>query len=123
LPPTAQTVLVALLAAFLASPRAAPAIAAEPIVVASKIDTEGALLGNMIAGAARGPPPAGHPQDPARPTNIVRAALWLARSTSTPNTPAMARLLPREADPVWKDAARGYAEVKRRDQARTAWFG
>ena len=49
--------------------------AARPVVVASKIDTEGALLGNMIAEAleARGIPVVRKIQ--LGPTNIVRAAI------------------------------------------------
>src|SRR5439155_2377698 len=52
-----------------------PAVAAGAVVVASKIDTEGALLGNMIAEviAARGL--AVDRRIQLGPTNIVRAAI------------------------------------------------
>ncbi len=88
------------------------------IVVASKIDTEGALLGNMIAVAlaAHGLPVERKIQ--LGPTNIVRAALLAGQIDLYPEyTGNGAFFFHREADPVWKNAAAGYAEVKRRDEA------
>jgi osmoprotectant transport system substrate-binding protein len=97
---------------------ATPAGAAEAIVVASKIDTEGALLGNIIAAAleARGLPVERKIQ--LGPTNIVRAALIAGQIDIYPEYTGNGGLFfHREADPVWKDAASGYAEVKKLDRA------
>jgi osmoprotectant transport system substrate-binding protein len=103
----------------------APARASDAVVVASKIDTEGALLGNIIADAieARGLPVERKLQ--LGPTNIVRAALIAAQIDLYPEyTGNGAAFFHREADPVWKDAARGYAEVKKLDAAQNhlAWL-
>ena len=87
------------------------AIAADrPIIVASKADTEGALLGNMIAEAleARGMPVERKIQ--LGPTNIVRAAILAGQIDLYPEyTGNGAFFFHREADPAWKDAAAGYA--------------
>jgi osmoprotectant transport system substrate-binding protein len=95
------------------------------VVVASKIDTEGALLGNMIAEviAARGM--AVERRIQLGPTNIVRAALLAGQIDLYPEyTGNGALFFHREDDPVWKNAAQGYAEVKRLDMAenRLAWL-
>jgi osmoprotectant transport system substrate-binding protein len=95
-----------------------PACAAGAIVVASKIDTEGALLGNIIATVleARGLPVERKIQ--LGPTNIVRAALIAGQIDIYPEYTGNGGLfLHRDADPVWKDAASGYAEVKKLDRA------
>ncbi len=104
---------------------ALPARAAEPIVVASKIDTEGALLGNMIAEiiAAHGLPVTRKLQ--LGPTNIVRAAILAGQIDIYPEyTGNGALFFHRESDPVWKNAAAGYAEVKKLDAAQNhlAWL-
>ncbi len=96
---------------------AAPA-GAGAIVVASKIDTEGALLGQMIAAllAARGLPVEKKIQ--LGPTNIVRAALLAGQIDLYPEyTGNGAAFFHREADAVWKNAAAGYAAVKELDRA------
>jgi osmoprotectant transport system substrate-binding protein len=95
------------------------AAAAAAIVVSSKIDTEGALLGNMIADVieASGLPVERKTQ--LGPTNIVRAALIAGQVDIYPEyTGNGAQFFHREADPVWKDARAGYAEVKRLDAAQ-----
>jgi osmoprotectant transport system substrate-binding protein len=99
--------------------------AAGAVVVASKIDTEGALLGNMIAElvAARGI--AVERRIQLGPTNIVRAALLAGQIDLYPEyTGNGAIFFHRESDPVWKNAAQGYAEVKRVDIAenRLVWL-
>ena len=96
----------------------APAMAAGAVVVASKIDTEGALLGNMIADllAAHGVPV--ERKIGLGPTNIVRAAILAGQIDLYPEyTGNGAIFFHREADPAWKDAAQGYAEVKKLDAA------
>jgi osmoprotectant transport system substrate-binding protein len=109
--------------AAVASPGAANA--GGPVVVASKIDTEGALLGNMIAElvAARGI--AVERRIQLGPTNIVRAALLAGQIDLYPEyTGNGAIFFHRESDPVWKNAAQGYAEVRRVDAAenRLVWL-
>jgi osmoprotectant transport system substrate-binding protein len=100
------------------------AYTAGAIVVASKIDTEGALLGNMIADvvAARGI--AVDRRIQLGPTNIVRAALLAGQIDLYPEyTGNGAIFFHRDTDPVWKNAAQGYAEVKRRAaENRLAWL-
>ena len=99
--------------------------APRPVVVASKEDTEGALLGNMIAEAleARGIPVERKMQ--LGPTNIVRAAILAGQIDLYPEyTGNGAFFFHRETDPVWKDAAAGYEAVKTldRDANRLVWL-
>ena len=98
--------------------------AAGPVVVASKIDTEGALLGNMIADiiAARGI--AVDRRIQLGPTNIVRAALLSGQIDLYPEyTGNGAIFFHRESEPAWKNAAQGYAEVKKLDaENRLVWL-
>ncbi len=118
LPPIVKTIAAALLAAAVILFPAAPANAAGAIVVASKIDTEGALLGQMIATLleARGLPVEKKIQ--LGPTNIVRAALLAGQIDVYPEyTGNGAAFFHREADPVWKNAAAGYAAVQQLDRA------
>jgi osmoprotectant transport system substrate-binding protein len=89
------------------------------IVVASKIDTEGALLGNMIVSLLEAHGLAVDNKLQLGPTNIVRAAI-LARQIDiypeyTGNGAVFFRL---EEDPVWKDRARGAAEVTTLDREK-----
>jgi osmoprotectant transport system substrate-binding protein len=103
-----------------------PATAADrPIVVASKVDTEGALLGQIIATAleARGLPVERRIQ--LGPTNIVRAAILAGQIDLYPEyTGNGALFFHLENDPAWKDAAQGYAKIKALDAAanRLLWL-
>ena len=105
---------------------AAPGRSAErAIVVASKIDTEGALLGQLIAGTleAEGLPVERRIQ--LGPTNIVRAAILAGQVDIYPEyTGNGAFFFHRETDPAWNDAAAGYAEVAALDktQNRLIWL-
>jgi osmoprotectant transport system substrate-binding protein len=97
---------------------AAPARAESAIVVASKIDTEGALLGNMVALMieAKGLPVERKIQ--LGPTNIVRAAILAGQIDLYPEyTGNGALFFHRESDSVWKNAATGYGAVKQLDRA------
>ena len=87
-----------------------------PVVVASKIDTEGALLGNMIALVLE------HAKVPVEsriglgPTKIVRGALVAGEIDVYPEYTGNAGFFhDRANDPVWKDAGAGFAEAKRLD--------
>jgi osmoprotectant transport system substrate-binding protein len=97
----------------------AGAARADPVVVGSKIDTEGALLGNMIllVLAQAGIPVASKLE--LGPTNIVRSAILAGQIDIYPEyTGNGARFFKLEADATWKDAARGYAAVRRLDRER-----
>ena len=89
------------------------------IVVSSKIDTEGALLGNMIlaALAARGLPVANRLE--LGPTSLVRAAILAGQIDLYPEyTGNGAFFFHQENDPAWKHWRRGYDLVKKRDLAK-----
>jgi osmoprotectant transport system substrate-binding protein len=95
------------------------------IVVASKIDTEGALLGHMIVALleARGLKVDNKLQ--LGPTNIVRAAILAGQVDLYPEyTGNGALFFHREEDPVWKDWARGAAKVAALDREKNgiAWL-
>jgi osmoprotectant transport system substrate-binding protein len=85
----------------------------QPVVVASKIDAEGALLGNMILALfqARGLGIENKLQ--LGPTNIVRAALLAGQIDIYPEyTGNGALFFHKEHDPAWKNWAQGYELVK-----------
>jgi osmoprotectant transport system substrate-binding protein len=93
-------------------------LAAGPVVVASKIDTEGALLGNMIAAVLAGNGIAVERKTQLGPTNIVRAAILAGQIDVYPEyTGNGAVFFHRESDPAWKHAADGYALIKGLDLA------
>ncbi|WP_103173049.1 ABC transporter substrate-binding protein [Paracoccus sp. SY] len=96
---------------------AATPLAAQDIVVSSKIDTEGGLLGNMILLALRD---AGQPvQDRLQlgGTPIMRDAIVAGQIDIYPEYTANGAFFFNEADsPVWKDAAQGYARVAELDK-------
>lgn len=103
---------------------AASAQAAE-VVVASKIDTEGSLLGNMIAAMLSAHGIAVERRLQLGPTNIVRAALLAGQIDLYPEyTGNGAQFFQRETDPAWKDPGKGYALVKQLDAERNhlAWL-
>lgn len=98
---------------------AATPLAAQDIVVSSKIDTEGGLLGNMILLALQD---AGLPvQDRLQlgGTPIMRDAITAGQIDIYPEYTANGAFFFNEADsPVWKDAAQGYARVAELDRAQ-----
>jgi osmoprotectant transport system substrate-binding protein len=98
---------------------------AEDVVVASKIDTEGALLGNMIATVLEREGLTIKNKIQLGPTEIVRGALIAGQIDIYPEyTGNGGRFFKREADPAWKDAARGYELVRDldRQQNRLIWL-
>ena len=108
------TAIAAVLLVFTGAATAAPAV-----VVASKIDTEGALLGNMILSMLGGHGVAVHNRLQLGPTNIVRAAILAGQIDIYPEYTGNGGLFfHTEADPVWKSWARGYAEVAALDRAK-----
>lgn len=109
-------ILCLLLASFVA---AAPGFAAAPVIVGSKIDTEGTLLGNMIAILLRRHGIPVENRIGLGPTQIVRQAILSGQIDIYPEyTGNGAFFFSRESDPVWHDAARAYAEVKKLDREK-----
>jgi osmoprotectant transport system substrate-binding protein len=96
------------------SPMGPPAQARDgTVVVASKIDTEGALLGNIILAVLRAHGLATENKLQLGPTNIVRAALLAGQIDIYPEyTGNGALFFHREQDPAWKNWERGYALVQ-----------
>ena len=95
------------------------------VVVASKIDTEGALLGNMIISVLRAHGLAVDDKLQLGPTNIVRAALLAGQIDLYPEyTGNGALFFHLEGDPVWKDRAQGAAKVAAldRQQNHLVWL-
>jgi osmoprotectant transport system substrate-binding protein len=120
-----KRVLGLLLGAVVALLPTVVSAAGDRIVVASKIDTEGALLGNMIVPLleARGLGVDNKLQ--LGPTNIVRAAILAGQIDLYPEyTGNGASFFHREEDPVWKDWARGAAAVANldREKNRLVWL-
>ena len=95
---------------------AAGTAAAKDIVVSSKIDTEGGLLGNIIYMALEN---AGLPVEDRLQlggTPIVRDALTSGQIDIYPEYTGNAAFFHNEADsPVWKNAAEGYARAAELD--------
>lgn len=95
------------------------ATAAPGVVAASKIDTEGALLGNMILAMLGDHGIAVRNRLQLGPTNIVRAAILAGQIDIYPEyTGNGALFFHMETDPVWKSWARGYARVVALDKAK-----
>jgi osmoprotectant transport system substrate-binding protein len=98
---------------------ARPAASAARIVVASKIDTEGALLGNIILAALRAHDLPAENRLQLGPTNIVRAAILAGQIDIYPEyTGNGALFFHLEDDPAWKDWAKGWALVRRLDREK-----
>jgi len=117
LPPIAKVLIAALLVVAAVPFPTALARAAGAIVVASKIDTEGALLGQMIAAVLEARGLAVEKKIQLGPTNIVRAAILAGQIDIYPEyTGNGALFFHRETDPAWKNAASGYAAVKSLDR-------
>jgi osmoprotectant transport system substrate-binding protein len=98
-----------------ASASAAP----PPVVVASKIDTEGALLGNIILSVLASHGISVRNDLQLGPTDIVRAAILAGQIDIYPEyTGNGALFFHHENDPVWMSRARGYAEIAKLDREK-----
>lgn len=96
--------------------RAAPA---RPIVIASKSDTEGRLLGHLIALILEGLGLQVEPRLGLGPTLIVRSALLAGEIDLYPEyTGNVAFFSGTETDPAWKSAGTAYRLAGRLDAAR-----
>jgi osmoprotectant transport system substrate-binding protein len=116
-----MAICAGLLALLPARGRAAEA----PIVVASKIDTEGALLGQLIAAVVEAQRLAVERRIQLGPTNILRAAIIAGQIDTYPEyTGNGAFFFHREGDTAWRDSSLGYAEVAALDKAqnRLIWL-
>ena len=114
-----------LLGAALALLPAAVGAAEAKIVVASKIDTEGSLLGSMIVALLEAHGLAVDNKLQLGPTNIVRAAILAGQIDIYPEyTGNGALFFHLDQDPVWKDWAKGAAKVAAldREQNHLVWL-
>lgn len=104
---------------------AGQARSAAPVKVGSKLDTEAALLGTLVLQvlAAGGIPTENRLR--LGPTKILRSAILSGEVDLYPEyTGNGAFFFDRPADPAWKDAAAGYALVRRLDAEanRLVWL-
>jgi osmoprotectant transport system substrate-binding protein len=99
---------------------AAPAaLAQDAIRVASKIDAEGALLGNMMLEMLEAAGIKTIDKLQLGPTNILRSAIIAGEIDAYPEyTGNGALFYSSQSDPVWQSAERGYARIKALDGAR-----
>lgn len=115
---------ILLLLSLATLPHAATAAPA-PVVVASKMDTEGTLLGTMITLLLARHGIAVESKIALGPTQILRRAILAGQIDLYPEyTGNGAIFFHREGDPVWRDAAQGYAAVKALDweKNRLVWL-
>ncbi|EPY4609973.1 glycine betaine ABC transporter substrate-binding protein OsmF [Klebsiella pneumoniae] len=96
-----------------------PLQAAEPVKVGSKIDTEGALLGNMILQVLESHGVKTINKIQLGTTPVVRGAIVASELDIYPEyTGNGAFFFKDENDPAWKNAQQGYEKVKRLDQEK-----
>ncbi|EKS3262925.1 ABC transporter substrate-binding protein [Klebsiella pneumoniae] len=96
-----------------------PLQAAEPVKVGSKIDTEGALLGNMIQQVLESHGVKTINKIQLGTTPVVRGAIVAGGLDIYPEyTGNGAFFFKDENDPAWKNAQQGYEKVKRLDQEK-----
>jgi osmoprotectant transport system substrate-binding protein len=117
---------VALALFFVALPAGwTSATAEDKIVVASKIDTEGALLGNIIRTLLEAHGLTVENKIQLGPTNIVRAAILAGQIDIYPEyTGNGALFFHMEENPAWKNWERGYSLVQalHRDKTGLVWL-
>ncbi|ALB55568.1 osmoprotectant uptake system substrate-binding protein [Cronobacter universalis NCTC 9529] len=104
---------------------AAGAQAAEPVKVGSKIDTEGALLGNVILQVLESHGVKTVNKIQLGTTPVVRGAITSGELDIYPEyTGNGAFFFKQENDPAWKNAQQGYEKVKKLDaeQNKLVWL-
>ncbi len=110
--PTRRLVLTGMAVCGLAPAKAE----ARPVVVGSKLDLEGGLLGEMMLLALGQAKIATENRLRIGPTSILRAALLSGAIDLCPEyTGNAAFFFHEDGDPVWKSAAAGYARAAKRD--------
>lgn len=93
-------------------------MASSPVVVASKIDTEGAVLGQVIVQTLRNAGIEVENRIQLGATNIVRQALINGEIDIYPEYTGNGAFFFDQADsPVWKNAEKGYQQVRELDKA------
>ena len=113
--------LARLAATPLAATPLANARAARPIIVASKIDTEGALLGQLIAQTLRAAAMPVETRLQLGPTRILRQALLSGAIDLYPEyTGNGAQFFHTQGDPAWHQAASAYTTVAQLDRAQNS---
>jgi osmoprotectant transport system substrate-binding protein len=113
------------LAGVFASATARAETAASPVVVGSKLDLEGGLLGEMILLALGQAKIAAENRLRIGPTSILRTALLSGAIDLCPEyTGNAAFFFHEDGDPVWKDAAAGFARAAKLDleKNRLVWL-
>jgi osmoprotectant transport system substrate-binding protein len=103
----------------------ATAASNDRIIVTSKIDTEGALLGNIMVALFEGHGLAVESKLQLGPTNIVRAAILAGQVDIYPEyTGNGAFFFHMEDNPAWKNRRAGYELVERlcREQNHLVWL-
>lgn len=101
-----------------------PLQAAEPVKVGSKIDTEGALLGNIILQVLESHGLKTVNKVQLGTTPVVRGAITSGELDIYPEyTGNGAFFFKDENDPAWKNAKAGYEKVKNSTRNRTNWSG
>ena len=104
------------LAAVASSTLARAGTAARPVVVGSKLDLEGGLLGEMMLLALGQAKIAAENRLRIGPTSILRSALLSGAVDLCPEyTGNAAFFFHEDGDPLWKDGAAGYARAKKLD--------
>jgi osmoprotectant transport system substrate-binding protein len=104
------------LAAVASSTLARAGTAARPVVVGSKLDLEGGLLGEMMLLALGQAQIAAENRLRIGPTSILRSALLSGAVDLCPEyTGNAAFFFHEDGDPLWKDGAAGYARAKKLD--------
>jgi osmoprotectant transport system substrate-binding protein len=116
--------LGAVAGALIALSAASAHAAGDKVVVGSKIDTEGSLLGNMILAVLDH---AGVPTEnkiSLGPTKIVRTALLAGEIDIYPEYTGNAGFFFNvDSDPAWKNAEAGYQKAKQLDEAnKIVWL-
>lgn len=102
-----------------------PLQAASPVTVGSKIDTEGALLGNMILQVLEGHGVKTVNKIQLGTTPVVRGAITAGELDIYPEyTGNGAFFFKDENDPAWKNAKQGFEKVKKQDaeQNKLVWL-
>jgi osmoprotectant transport system substrate-binding protein len=96
-----------------------PAFAEDAVRVASKIDTEGTLLGNLILAVLEARGIKAHDELGLGPTNILRRAILAGEIDLYPEyTGNGAIFYNMEGAPAWRSAEAGYAKIKALDAER-----
>lgn len=117
--PALISLLLLIVAGCAGAPPAGPGPAKGPVTVGSKIDTEGALLSQVIILLLRDNGFQVNDRSQFGPTPIVRQALLSGELDIYPEYTGNGAFFFDEQDsPVWKDAEEGYERVKELDKER-----